>query len=312
MPTFDITIAGEINLDIILNGLPAALPLEQELLANGLEITLGSSSAITAHNLSALGSRVGFITRVGPDQLGAIALDRLRAVEVDVSRITHSEASMTGVTVVLTHDGPRHILTYPGCMAEMSLAHLDIDYLKSARHFHLSSYFLHRALLPDVPKLLKELKQAGLTISLDTNDDPANHWGDGIDSVLPYVDVLMPNEREACKLGGAENFQDAVERLMESIPLLVVKRGAQGATAYTKSEQVSVKAIAVEVIDPVGAGDSFNAGFLRQWTQGKPLAQCLAYGNLAAACSTTKPGGTEAFRDAAYWKKFFASHDRQA
>lgn len=311
MPHFDITIAGEINLDLILYGLPAELPLEQELLANELEVTLGSSSAITAHNLAALGSNVGFITRVGADQLGAIALDRLRAVGVDLARITHSSGSQTGLTVLLTHEGPRHILTYPGCMAEMSLAHLDLDFLKSARHFHLSSYFLHRALLPDIPALFKELKQAGLTISLDTNDDPANQWGDGIDRVFPYVDVLMPNEREACKLAGTENFEDAVETLLESIPLLVVKRGGHGATAYTATEQISVAAIPVEVIDPVGAGDSFNAGFLHKWMQEKPLAECLAYGNLAAACSTTKPGGTEAFRDESYWKNFFSAHAPQ-
>jgi len=308
LPNFDITIAGEINLDLILYGLPVELPLEQELLASGLEVTLGSSSAITAHNLAALGSKVGFITRVGRDQLGEIAVDRLRAMHVDLDRITHSELSQTGLTVLLTHGGPRHILTYPGCMSEMSLAHLDVDYLKSARHFHLSSYFLHRALLPEMASLFKELKQAGLTISLDTNDDPADQWGDGIAGVLPYVDVLMPNEREACKLAGTEDFKKAVESLLKDIPLLVVKRGANGATAFTTEEEVSVKAIPVEVVDPVGAGDSFNAGFLHKWTQSKPLVECLAYGNLAAACSTTKPGGTEAFRNAPYWKAFFAAH----
>jgi len=308
LPNFDITIAGEINLDLILYGLPVELPLEQELLASGLEVTLGSSSAITAHNLAALGSKVGFITRVGRDQLGEIAVDRLRAMHVDLDRITHSELSQTGLTVLLTHGGPRHILTYPGCMSEMSLAHLDIDYLKSARHFHLSSYFLHRALLPEMASLFKELKQAGLTISLDTNDDPADQWGDGIAGVLPYVDMLMPNEREACKLAGTEDFKKAVESLLKDIPLLVVKRGANGATAFTTEEEVSVKAIPVEVVDPVGAGDSFNAGFLHKWTQSKPLVECLAYGNLAAACSTTKPGGTEAFRNAPYWKAFFAAH----
>jgi sugar/nucleoside kinase (ribokinase family) len=310
LPNFDITIAGEINLDLILYGLPLELPLEQELLASGLEVTLGSSSAITAHNLAALGSKVGFITRVGRDQLGEIAMDRLRAMHVDLDRITHSEPSQTGLTVLLTHGGPRHILTYPGCMSEMSIAHLDIDYLKSARHFHLSSYFLHRALLPEMASLFKELKQAGLTISLDTNDDPADRWEDGIAGVLPYVDVLMPNEREACKLAGAEDFKKAVQSLLKDIPLLVVKRGANGATAFTTEGEVSVKAIPVEVVDPVGAGDSFNAGFLHKWTESKPLVECLAYGNLAAACSTTKPGGTEAFRSAPYWKAFFAAHTR--
>jgi sugar/nucleoside kinase (ribokinase family) len=200
MSRFDVTIAGEINLDLILYDLPRELPLEQELLATGLEITLGSSSAITAHNLAALGAKVGFITRVGTDQLGSIALDRLRAMSVDLSRITYSSGAKTGLTVMLTHNGPRHILTYPGCMAEMAFEHLDLDYLKSSRHFHLSSYFLHRALLPRTVELLTQLNSAGLSISMDTNDDPSGRCDDGIDNALDFDDVLMPNDRETCKL----------------------------------------------------------------------------------------------------------------
>ena len=67
LPRFDITVAGELNLDLILYGLPEDLPTERELLADGLSVTLGSSSAIFAHNLAVLGSRVGFISRVGDD-----------------------------------------------------------------------------------------------------------------------------------------------------------------------------------------------------------------------------------------------------
>ena len=65
MSRLDIAIAGEINLDLVLYGLPEQMPLERELLASGFAITLGSSSAILAHNLAALGSRVGFVTKVG-------------------------------------------------------------------------------------------------------------------------------------------------------------------------------------------------------------------------------------------------------
>jgi sugar/nucleoside kinase (ribokinase family) len=306
---FDITMAGELNLDLILYGLPQEMPPERELLASDLAITLGSSSAITAHNLAVFGSRIGFITRVGRDALGQAALDRLRAASVDVSRISRSANLDTGLTVLLAHGGPRHILTYPGCMAEMSLAHLDLDYLKSAPHFHLSSYFLHRALVPQIPQLFHELKSAGLTISLDTNDDPTDLWQDGIQEAMDLVDVLMPNEREACKLAGTEDVEAAIDVLSDRVPLLVVKRGAKGATAMAAGRSVSIPAISVEMVDPVGAGDSFNAGFLNQYVKGRSLSDCLSYGNLAAACSTTKVGGTEAFRDAAYWKSFFAAHD---
>ena len=78
MPRFDVTIAGELNLDLILYGLPNELPPERELLAERMMLTLGSSSAIVAHNLAALGSRVGFQSLIGDDSLGRIALDRLQ------------------------------------------------------------------------------------------------------------------------------------------------------------------------------------------------------------------------------------------
>jgi sugar/nucleoside kinase (ribokinase family) len=78
MPRFDITIAGELNLDLILYGLPDELPPERELLADRMMLTLGGSSAILAHNLAALGSRVGFQARIGDDDLGQAALQPLR------------------------------------------------------------------------------------------------------------------------------------------------------------------------------------------------------------------------------------------
>src|SRR5215813_207298 len=72
---FDVAIAGEINLDLILYGLPEHMPVERELLASDFRLTLGSSSAIVAHNLASLGSKVTFTTLVGPDELGRVALE---------------------------------------------------------------------------------------------------------------------------------------------------------------------------------------------------------------------------------------------
>ena len=87
MPHFDVTVVGELNLDLILYGLPPQLEPERELMADGLALTLGSSSAIFAHNLAVMGSKVGFISRIGADPLGEIALARLAAGGVDVSQV---------------------------------------------------------------------------------------------------------------------------------------------------------------------------------------------------------------------------------
>src|SRR5580698_5725803 len=147
--TLDISIAGEINLDLILYGLPQIMPVERELLATDFQVTLGSSSAILAHNLAVLGTKVGFVTCVGSDELGKIALDRVAESGTDLSRVIPGSANTsTGVTVLLPHGRERHILTYSGTMSEMTVNDLDLNYLKAARHFHVSSLFLQRGLAP--------------------------------------------------------------------------------------------------------------------------------------------------------------------
>jgi sugar/nucleoside kinase (ribokinase family) len=300
----DIAIVGEINLDLILYGLPQEMPLERELLASNFRMTLGSSSAILAHNLAALGSRVGFTTCVGPDSMGESALEYLRERGVDLSRVVPSKKrTSTGVTLLLPHGKERHILTYPGTMFELSYSDLDLEYLKSARHFHLSSLYLHRGLLPEIPRLLRELKAAGLSISLDTNDDPDDRWA-GLDEILPLIDIFLPNQREACRIAGTDDVSEAVERLLQRVPMLVVKLGAAGALLRRGSSEIKASGNKVSVVDTVGAGDSFDAGFLHKFLQGANLEECLKFANRTAALSTTNAGGVEAFRDAQQMKEF--------
>ncbi len=305
MPRFDVAIAGELNLDLILYGLPETLLPERELLADRMMLTLGSSSAIVAHNLAALGSRVGFQSRIGDDPLGEIALERLHQSGVETSHVRRvSGSTSTGLTVILHHGAWRNILTYMGTIAELTWDDLDLEYLSDSRHFHLSSYFLQHGLRPRIAELFRYMKSKGLTTSLDTNDDPDDRWGPDLRKVLPFVDVLLPNEREACKLAQIDDVDSAVQALSEWVPLVVVKLGPKGAMAVRGEERVVAAARPVTPIDTVGAGDSFDAGFLHQYIQGADLTTCLAWGNLAGALSTTRSGGTEAFRDAEHRQKF--------
>lgn len=309
MPVLDIAIAGEINLDLILYGLPESMPAERELLASDFQLTLGSSSAILAHNLGVLGAKVGFITRVGSDPLGAIALERLKESGVDVSRAIHTNNSpTTGVTILLHHGGTRHILTYPGTMAEMTRADLDFDYLASARHFHMSSLFLQRGLQPDLPQLFRDLKRAGLTISLDTNDDPDGQWGGVLDELLDLVDILLPNEAEVCRIARRDTLEESLDWLSGHVPVIAVKCGSRGTIIQHGRQRITVDPVAVQPIDTIGAGDSFNAGFLAQWLRKADLRTCGLGGNITGALSTQRPGGTEAFRDPALWKPFLQQH----
>jgi sugar/nucleoside kinase (ribokinase family) len=300
-PRFDFTLVGDANLDLMLYGLPEDLPPEQELLANSMAIRLGGSGAITAHNLAALGNRVGFISTSVGDDIGRLCQAELASAGVDLSRCVSAVTvpAATGVTVILQHHARRHMFTYPGATFALAAPDLDLDYLAHSRHFHMTSYYLQQSLTAEIPAIFARLKRAGVTISLDTNDDPTQLWDRGILRALPCVDVLLPNEREACLLAGESSLDAAIAVLRQLVPLLVVKRGALGATAYTASESWSAPAFPVESVDAVGAGDSFNAGFLHAWTRGWPIRQALAYGNLTGGWSTTASGGTTAFRDPA-------------
>jgi sugar/nucleoside kinase (ribokinase family) len=308
MPQFDVTIVGELNLDLILYGLPAELPEERELLAQSMMLTLGSSSAIVAHNLSALGCRVGFVSRIGDDPLGQIAIERLAAGGVDISKVRRvAGETKTGLTVILQREQRRNILTYPGTIFDLTPADLDFDYLTDSGHFHLSSYYLQRGLTAHVGEIFRKLKAAGLTVSLDTNDDPDNTWAGGLLEVLRYVDVFLPNARELRLIAGTEDFEAAVARVAKLVPVLVVKMGEQGALAQRGSERITSPAVKVKFVDPVGAGDSFDAGFLSRYVHGADLQTCLEWGNRAGAWSTTQPGGTEAFRDPEATREFLGS-----
>jgi len=303
-PKFDFSVVGELNLDLVLYGLPPNFELDREHLASDLRLTLGSSSAIFAHNLALLGNRVGFHSAIGDDPLGGLCLKRLAESGTDISAVKRLSGKKTGLTVILPQPVKRHILTYPGVMAEMRFEDLDLERIFSAEHLHISSFFLQRALRPKIGELFRLAKQAKLTTSLDTNDDPEGRWDLDLASVLKHVDVLLPNESEACRLATRDDPDTALAFLADYVPLVVLKRGEKGAVARRGKEVITTTPHHTETIDTIGAGDSFDAGFLHNFIRGASLEACLRLGNLAGALSTTRQGGTEAFCDAAHRAAF--------
>lgn len=302
-PRLDVAIAGELNLDMVLDGIPEAMPAERELLASAFQVTLGSSAAILAHNLASLSTKVGFVSLAARDDFGKLALDFLAQRGVDLSAMRYDDHTGSGVSVVVNHGAVRHILTYLGTIAGMKSEHLDLDYLCSARHFHLSSLFLLRGLHQGLPAIFKAIKQRGLTISLDTNDDPDDHWNGVLEELLPLVDVLLPNERELLRITRCATIDDALTSISRTVPLTVVKCGAKGSMIQQGAKRLVIPGVVVAPLDAIGAGDSFNAGFLSCYVQGLAPEACAAAGNVTGALSTLKRGGIGAFRDDASLKK---------
>ncbi|MFZ0284082.1 MAG: carbohydrate kinase family protein, partial [Terriglobales bacterium] len=239
-----------------------------------------------------------FVSKIGADPLGKIAAERLSAVGVDITRMQRGTTkTSTGLTVAIPYPQHRYILTYPGTMFEMQYSDIDMDYVRQARHLHLSSFFLHRALRPRILELFRQAKSAGLTTSLDTNDDPEDKFGQDLIEVLKYVDLFFPNDREAKKIAHTTDLSQALNLLAGICKVVVVKRGSSAAICRSGDEQWSLSPPAVKMVDDVGAGDTFDAGFVHLYLLGAKLEDCLAFANIAAAYSVTKEGGTEAFRD---------------
>lgn len=289
---FDILVAGEINPDLILTGDVRPAFDQTEKLVDSAALTIGSSSAIFACGAARLGLKVAFIGICGDDVFGRFMLDEMRRRDVDVSNVILHPDGQTGLSVILNEQVDRAILTHPGLIGALQASAISDGLLQQARHLHVASYFLQTKLQPDLPYLFQRARSLGLTTSLDPNYDPSETWT-GFDELLEVTNVFLPNEKEARSLTGESNVNLAVDRLGSRVETLGVKLGAEGAVGVRKGEKVRVSSIPVKVVDTVGAGDSFDAGFLCGYLNHWPLEKTLRLACICGALSTQQAGGTD-------------------
>ncbi|HEU5100158.1 MAG TPA: sugar kinase [Roseiflexaceae bacterium] len=289
----DILVLGELNADLILRGDVVPEWNQAEKLIDDAALTLGSSSAIFACGAARLGLRVAFVGVTGDDLLGRFCREALEARGVDTSGVVVDPALRTGMTVILQLPDDRAMLTFPGAIPMLRADMVGPQLLAAARHIHVGSYFWQTALQPGLPALFAQARARGATTSLDTQWDPSGAWA-GLDELLAATDILLPNEAEACALARAANWRQALEALASRVPTVAVKRGAGGAAAMRGETFAEAAPPAVTVVDAVGAGDSFDAGFIYGALAGWSLANSLALAVACGALSTRAAGGTAA------------------
>lgn len=295
MSRFDLLVVGEINPDLIVRGDDLTPAFGQaEKLVDHADLEIGSSAAIMACGAARLGLRTAFVGVVGDDPFGHFMLDAMARRDVDVGACRVDPALRTGVSVILSRPSDRAILTFPGAIPALRAADVPDALLERSAHLHLGSYFLLDALRPDAPALFERARARGLTTSLDTNFDPSGAWDGGLEQLLPWVDVLLPNDTEALRLSGRSDIPAALDVLAGRVGTVAVKRGPDGGEARRGREAARRGALAVEVADTTGAGDTFDAGFLYGWTRGWPLEACLTLGTACGSLSTRAAGGTAA------------------
>jgi sugar/nucleoside kinase (ribokinase family) len=290
---FDLLIPGEINPDLILCGDVVPSFGQVEKLVDSATLTIGSSSVITACGAARLGLKVAFVGVCGDDIFGRFMLDEMSRRGVDTSEVRVLPDQQTGLSVILNKGGDRAVLTHPGTITDLTAEAVTDDLLRRSRHIHVASYFLQTALQPGLPDLFQRAHALGLTTSLDTNWDPSGHWS-GVKEILPLVDVFLPNENEAIAISQARIGAQALKHLSLSSGTVAMKRGTQGALACHGAETASARALSGEVVDTVGAGDTFNAGFLFGFLNNWGLEKNLWLAVICGSLSTRSTGGTAA------------------
>jgi sugar/nucleoside kinase (ribokinase family) len=285
---------GEANVDLLI-GASVSLEAGKEKLAHDIRLVLGGSSSITAFNLAALGTKVGFIGVIGRDVFGDFIEQRLASAGVDLEGLRRDKTTRTGITVWFDNKGSRSGITYLGTIPLLRVRDISTPQLKRARHLHVGHYFLLTRLHPDAPDLFERVKRMGLTTSLDCNYDPSEKWNSRIKQVLRHTDIFFPNGQEAMLLTGCRSVEAAARELGKLARIVAVKLGAEGVLMFHDGESFRVPARKVRVVDTTGAGDSFNAGFLSQFLRGASLRLSAKAGVTAAARCVGKVGGTAAF-----------------
>lgn len=271
---------GRLYCDLVMSGLSAPPAPGQEVYASSLVLAAGGGAYITAAYLAALGRATG-LAAVSPAEpfAGAIAAE-LAATGLDLSLCRDASAGAEPqLTVAMIAGGDRAFVTrrVGAAMPDSLGAVLDSG---AWDHLHIGEL----ASLVDFPDTIARAKGAGMTVSVDCAWDAEVLARSDLVQILHGVDVFLPNRMEADTLSLHAPLADYA-------PLVVVKDGAKGAVAHSGAGVVQRPARAVEVVDTVGAGDAFNAGFLDRWLDWAVLADCLDAGAQTASVALARQGG---------------------
>jgi ribokinase len=292
-----VCLIGNFCVDLILRGVPRLPEWGQEVAGDDHLLVSSGQTTYTAFALAALGEPVVVIGCVGEDSWGEQIRADLEAAGVDASGLETVPGGRTALTVAAVRpDGERAFLSDFACLAhaEETVIARHWDLVESAGLVGLLGVFSWPGLsLARTAPLLARARRSGKTTMLDTGWDPEGWTAPTIaalQGLLAQVSIFLPNLEEARAITGAAGASEAARALSTLGPeTVVVKLGREGSIARAGGREVRQPALPAEVVDTVGAGDVFNAGFLQARRQGRTLEDCLAAGSAAAALYIARP-----------------------
>ncbi|WCP13474.1 Ribokinase [Sphingobium sp. AntQ-1] len=249
----------------------------------------GGSAANTLAGLAALGKKCGFIGQVNDDQLGAVFAHDIHALGIRFDTpVMHGQVPTARCLILVTPDAQRTMNTFLGASQFLPEAAVDFDLIRSAKILYLEGYLWD----PEQPRAamraaIDAARGAGRKVAFTLSDNFVidRHRGDFIDLIdQGMIDILFSNEGEIQSLAQIDDFDKALSRFADKVPVLVSTRSEKGAVAMVDGVRHEAPAATVaQIVDTTGAGDLFAAGFLAAHIDGRSVEDALALGAAAAA-----------------------------
>ena len=286
--TINVLCIGDVMLDVIarINVSPQKINFGSDT-ASRISTSSGGAAGNVAAWLTRTDARSTIISHVGDDPAGAAIVS-----EFDALGVAHGDLVIPGETsgvVVVLVDSSGERTMFPDKGANSSLTIADLPDLSTFQAVYISGYALLNPLARDgVLAMIEKIKADGLPIYFDpasvgsmkdVADKELHKW-------FSLMDVLLLNEEESIYLTGSVDIERALDYLLDFSEVVVIKRGSAGAIAKTRGyDSISLPAVATNVVDTTGAGDSFAAGFIATFSKNRDLTAALqAGGELAAGC----------------------------
>lgn len=287
----EIFVVGNVNLDLIMGSQKPWPAVGTEVILPHMEWRPGGAAGNVALALKALDASFQLIAASGQDALGVWLQDSFK----DIPGKIWSFDTNTALTVGIVHpDNERTFFSHLGHLEAFKLEHVlaCLETAKPSDVLLLLGVFVLPKLRAQYLELLIEARKRSMVIVLDTGwasegwavcQDEANAW-------LPYCDHLLINEIEAMNWGAQIDFETSCTALQQKMPenaVLVVKQGSSGASWHQADFVGRCAAPKVKVVDTIGAGDTFNAGYLSKLVLGEPLENCVKTGIATASLAVS-------------------------
>lgn len=292
---------GRINIDIVMN--VEKLPISNEhVFSQHSSFTFGGSAANFATQSAKLGVKTGLISCVGTDLYGQLILKSLQEIGVDTKAILALDKQPTGLFfLVQSNNGESVVYAELGANKFLEKQILDEEYLARARTVHIAGGFPNL-----ITRAIEHATVAGMVVSVDPGRAAADV---DFSKILRLIDIMFLNEVELKQYFGVECEEKQLRNFAKTFPgILVVKLGNKGSIATDGFEYVTSPIFEVKVVDTLGAGDSFAAGFITAWTRSENIEQALHFANAVASQTITKEGAQNGQPDLQAVSKVLADH----